>query len=88
MTCAYLGLGSNLDRPRQQIRNALRALADSAGITVVANAGFYLSRPMGPQDQPDYINTVVVIETQLSTQALLLQCQQIETSQGRQRKRH
>lgn len=88
MICAYLGLGSNLDQPREQIRRAIRLLAETAGITIIKNAGFYVSRPMGPQDQPNFVNTVVAVETVLSPLQLLMRCQQIEAAQGRLRKRH
>jgi len=85
---AYIGLGSNLDRPRSQVKQAIIALAGLPETRVVQDAGYYVSRPMGPEDQPDYINTVVQIETRLSPQQLLDACLRIEHQQGRIRTRH
>ena len=85
---AYIGLGSNLEQPRQQVKRAIDALADVPGIRVLQDAGYYISSPMGPEDQPDYINSVVQIETRLMPQELLAVCQQIEQQQGRVRTRH
>ena len=85
---AYIGLGSNLDRPRAQVKQAIIALAGLPETRVVQDAGYYVSRPMGPEDQPDYINTVVQVETRLSPQQLLDACLQIEHQQGRIRTRH
>ena len=85
---AYIGLGSNLDRPRSQVKRAILALAELPETRVIQDAGYYVSSPMGPADQPDYINTVVQIETRLSPQDLLHACQQIEQQLGRIRTRH
>jgi 2-amino-4-hydroxy-6-hydroxymethyldihydropteridine diphosphokinase len=43
---------------------------------------------LGPEDQPDYVNAVVEIETALDATALLKNCQLIEAQQGRIKKRH
>lgn len=84
----YIGLGSNLENPRQQIETAIRALQEVTGIEVLRISGIYHSKPMGPQDQPDYMNAVVLVHTSLSPDDLLKTLQQIEQSQGRVRKRH
>ncbi|MGD8265995.1 MAG: 2-amino-4-hydroxy-6-hydroxymethyldihydropteridine diphosphokinase, partial [Chromatiales bacterium] len=65
MTRAYIGLGSNLDNPRDQVLDALRELALEEGIQLLAQSSLYLSEPMGPQDQPEFINAVAAIETRL-----------------------
>ena len=85
---AYIGLGSNLDDPRSQVKRAVLALDQLPQTRVMQDAGYYVSSPMGPADQPDYVNTVVQIETGLSPQDLLDACQQIEQRQGRIRTRH
>jgi 2-amino-4-hydroxy-6-hydroxymethyldihydropteridine diphosphokinase len=89
MAIAYIGLGSNLDDPQQQLRTAylaLRALPDSE---LLAGSGLYRSAPMTcPGDheaQPDYVNAVVKLRTELGPHELLDQLQAIEQSQGRQR---
>jgi 2-amino-4-hydroxy-6-hydroxymethyldihydropteridine diphosphokinase len=87
-TRAYIGLGSNLEDPPGQIKKALRALAMIPATSVIADSGLYLSKPMvldSNDQQPDYYNAVVLVETQLSAHALLDHLQQIEREQGRVR---
>lgn len=82
----YLGLGANLANPKAQLQNAITALRQLPQSRLLAVSGMYGSRPMGPQDQPDYINAVAKISTRLTPLALLDALQQIELQQGRQRK--
>lgn len=82
----YIGLGANLQQPVQQLQDAVAALTQLADSQLVAVSSFYGSRPMGPQDQPDYVNAVAAIDTKLDADSLLSQLQQIEQQQGRQRK--
>ena len=84
----FIGLGSNIAQPREQVKSAISALARLPDTVVIKDAGFYESSPMGPKDQPDYVNTVVECETRLSASALLEHCQQIELTQGSVKKRH
>ncbi|MBA6293574.1 2-amino-4-hydroxy-6-hydroxymethyldihydropteridine diphosphokinase [Colwellia sp. MB3u-70] len=86
MALAYIGLGSNLADPQAQISSALDKLAQLENCQVSQVSSLYFSRPMGPQDQPDYMNAVVAIETSLSAMALLDQLQHIEQTAGRVRK--
>lgn len=85
---AYIGLGSNLENPRQQIRTAIEDICQLQQLSAVACSSLYQSPPMGPQDQPDYINAVLAVDTSLSAHALLDALQQIEQKHGRVRKRH
>ncbi|KUM53100.1 2-amino-4-hydroxy-6-hydroxymethyldihydropteridine diphosphokinase [Rheinheimera sp. EpRS3] len=82
----YIGLGANLDQPVVQLQQAVQALKQLAQSTLVAVSGFYGSKPMGPQDQPDYVNAVAAIDTTLTAEQLLDTLQQIEQQQGRKRK--
>ena len=84
----YIGLGSNLEQPYLQIKNAIAALGDLSGTRVINDSGYFKSKPMGPEDQPDYVNAVVEVETELAAEELLKRCQQIEKKQGRVKKRH
>ena len=84
----YIGLGSNIEQPYLQVKNAIIALDNLTGTQVVADSGYFKSRPMGPADQPDYVNAVVKLETTLSVTDLLKYCQLIEKQQGRIKKRH
>jgi 2-amino-4-hydroxy-6-hydroxymethyldihydropteridine diphosphokinase len=82
---AYIGLGSNLENPVGQLKSARAALAAAEGIEELAFSGVYRSTPMGPQDQPDYINAVMEVKTSLAPHQLLRCLQVIENSQGRVR---
>jgi len=79
----YIGLGSNLEQPLLQIKNALVALNALSGTQLLTDSGYFSSKPMGPQDQPDYINAVALIETKLTPIELLDCLQTIEGEQGR-----
>lgn len=83
----YIGLGSNLDDPAGQLRQALTALARLPGTRLAACSRFYRSPPLGPQDQPDYVNAVAALDTELAPDALLDALQAIEAAQGRVRLR-
>ena len=83
---AYIGLGSNLSDPRAQVINAAKAIGNIIESNVITLSSLYLSKPMGPQDQNDYINAVIAIETSLSALELLDALQSIENSAGRVRK--
>lgn len=82
---AYIGLGSNLDEPLQQLEAAFVALNKLSNSRVLKRSSFYTSKPMGPADQPDYINAVAELETTLEPEHLLLAMQAIEQLQGRDR---
>ncbi len=84
----YIGLGSNIEQPYRQIKNAIAALNDLPGTKVLTDSGYFKSRPMGPADQPDYVNAVVELQSTLAATALLEHCQLIEQQQGRIKKRH
>ncbi|WP_236198887.1 2-amino-4-hydroxy-6-hydroxymethyldihydropteridine diphosphokinase [Pseudomonas pseudonitroreducens] len=82
----YIGLGSNLAEPRQQLEAALKALAQVPATKVAAVSPLYASDPLGPPDQPCYVNAVAALDTDLEPLALLDALQAIELEQGRVRK--
>lgn len=84
----YIGLGSNLDNPRQQVSTALLELAQLQDCTLVSQSRLYRSDPVGPQDQPDFINAVAALDTTLPPHALLDQLQAVEQQHQRVRERH
>ncbi len=86
MARVYIGLGSNLAEPRQQLRGALDALARIPNSQLAVVSSLYLSDPLGPADQPRYNNAVAALDTSLSPLALLDALQAIELAQGRERK--
>lgn len=86
MTVAYIAIGSNLASPLEQVNAAIQALGEIPQSRIVALSSFYRTPPLGPQDQPDYLNAAVALETSLSPDALLDHTQRIELQQGRVRK--
>ena len=86
MTLVYIALGSNLASPLEQVQAAIRALGEIPHSRVVAVSSFYRTPPLGPQDQPDYLNAAVALETALPPETLLDHTQRIELQQGRVRK--
>ncbi|WP_086981550.1 2-amino-4-hydroxy-6-hydroxymethyldihydropteridine diphosphokinase [Vibrio aphrogenes] len=86
MITAYIAIGSNLSDPVAQAQKAIEALRQHPHIKLVNCSSLYSSTPMGPQDQPDYINAVAEIQTHLTPLELLDSTQAIELEQGRVRK--
>lgn len=85
---AYIGLGSNLDGPQRRIEQALTALGGLPLTRLITHSPLYASKPVGPQDQPDFVNAVALLATRLSPLALLDQLQALEQAQRRLRERH
>ncbi len=88
MVICYIGIGANLNNPGQQIKLAIDALSQLPQSNVLAVSATYGSKPLGPQDQPDYQNAVAKLETELEPMALLDALQAIESQQGRVKQRH
>ncbi|MBE3669354.1 2-amino-4-hydroxy-6-hydroxymethyldihydropteridine diphosphokinase [Vibrio navarrensis] len=86
MIRAYIAIGSNLADPVAQANRAIAALKSLPNSELVAVSHLYSSTPMGPQNQPDYINAVAEIQTELTPLQLLDCTQAIELEQGRVRK--
>lgn len=86
MSICYIALGSNLNDPLAQANQAIAALKQLPNTVVTDISPFYRSKPLGPQDQNDYLNAVIKLTTSLKPIALLDGLQAIEKSQGRVRK--
>jgi 2-amino-4-hydroxy-6-hydroxymethyldihydropteridine diphosphokinase len=82
---AYVGLGSNLDDPQARVRRALDALETLPDTRLVSASPLYATAPVGPQDQPDYVNAVARLATELTPSDLLAALLGIEAAQGRRR---
>ncbi|MDF0730842.1 2-amino-4-hydroxy-6-hydroxymethyldihydropteridine diphosphokinase [Pseudomonas entomophila] len=82
---AYIGLGSNLDQPAEQLRSAFQALDQISGTRLAAASALYTSDSLLP-GQPRYTNAVAAIDTELAPLELLDALQAIENDQGRVRK--
>jgi len=85
VTVAYIGFGSNLGDPTGQIARAREAVSGLPESEEVAFSSLYRSDPMGPPDQPRYINAVMALRTRLPPFTLLNCLQKIENDQGRVR---
>jgi len=81
----YIGLGSNLKGPKEQIEKALKVLSGAKKITLLSVSSFYQSKPLRDMPGPNYLNVVCKIETDLSSLDLLNFCQEIEDNQQRVR---
>jgi 2-amino-4-hydroxy-6-hydroxymethyldihydropteridine diphosphokinase len=85
VTVAYVSLGSNLSGPEGQVRAALDALGRLPRTRVTARSSLYRTAPVGREDQPDFVNAVACVETELSARELLAALLAIETEHGRVR---
>ena len=84
-TTVYIGLGSNLDNPVAHLRRAFAELAELPDTRMHKRSHLYQSKPLGPQDQPDYLNAVAALQTQLEARELMQHLRKIEQHHGRQR---
>jgi len=84
-TRAYLGLGANLGHTEQTLRTAATVIATLPGTTLCARSSLYKTPAWGLTDQPDFLNAVVMIETDLSAPELLSALMQVEHQHGRNR---
>lgn len=82
---AYIGLGSNLKQPMQQVQSAVDALSQIVDCQLIKCSSWYQSEAIGPEGQPDYINGMVHLKTALSPHVLLDALQAIENSHQRVR---
>ncbi|MFQ5912824.1 MAG: 2-amino-4-hydroxy-6-hydroxymethyldihydropteridine diphosphokinase [Nitrospinota bacterium] len=80
---AFIGVGSNLSGPRERCAEAVGRLRKTRGIRVLACSPWYLTAPVGPPDQPDFVNGVVRLETVLDPSGLLCALKAIEDAMGR-----
>jgi 2-amino-4-hydroxy-6-hydroxymethyldihydropteridine diphosphokinase len=82
---AYVAIGSNLNSPRERVNEAFDRLSGLPEIRLAVRSRLYHSRPMGPQDQPDYVNAAAGLLTTLSAPQLLRQLLDVERAMGRHR---
>ncbi len=82
---AFIGLGSNLGNPREQVLRAVRALGELPRTRLVSHSSLYRSAPLGYLDQPDFVNAVAKLDTELAPRALLDALLEVEHRNGRTR---
>jgi 2-amino-4-hydroxy-6-hydroxymethyldihydropteridine diphosphokinase len=85
VTRAYLAIGSNLGDRLAHLQSAVDGLAREPGVSVVAVSPVYETEPVGGPEQPEYLNAVVAVETELGPRALLAVGRRIEESARRVR---
>jgi 2-amino-4-hydroxy-6-hydroxymethyldihydropteridine diphosphokinase len=81
---AYVALGSNLAEPARQVERALEALDALPGTRLMLRSSAYRSRPMGPVEQPDFVNAAAALLTQLDPVTLLRELKALEARLGRE----
>src|SRR3990167_3506201 len=86
MTISYIALGSNLNNPAKQVQNAVSRIAKIPHTSIIAQSNLHETKPLGPQNQPDYVNQVIAVTTQLSPHELLKVLLEIELQLGRIRR--
>jgi 2-amino-4-hydroxy-6-hydroxymethyldihydropteridine diphosphokinase len=82
---AYVAIGSNLNQPQSRVHEAFARLETLPLTHLVLRSRLYETRPMGPQDQPDFVNAAAGLLTQLTPRELLAHLLQIEAAMGRNR---
>jgi len=82
---AFIGLGANLGDPEVQVRRAIQALGELPRTHLLAASSLYRSAPVGVGEQPDFINAVARVETELSARELLEELLAAEARFGRER---
>ncbi len=82
---AFIGLGANIGEPRRQLAEALARLSATEEVEVVKASSFYLNPPLGPPDQPWYVNAVIQVRTRLTPEELLRVLHKVEQDLGRVR---
>ena len=84
----YIGLGSNLQNPIQQVQSAVNYLSNWKNLKLIKVSSLYHGAPLGPSDQPDFINAAAYIRTTMTAIQLLNQLQTIEQIHKRERIKH
>ena len=85
MTLAYVGIGSNLEQPREQVLQALEELGRIPATRVTRASSLYRSAPLGHADQPEFVNAVAELDSALPALDMLGELQRIEQRHGRAR---
>lgn len=83
---AYVAIGSNLNDPQARVHEAYDRLEMLPATRLVSRSRLYKTRPMGPQDQPHFVNAAAGLLTQMEARQLLTGLLGIETVMGRNRR--
>ena len=82
---AFIALGSNLNSPESQVIRALQSIEQLPKTRIIKKSSLYKTAPVGYSEQPDFINAVVEIATELTPETLLESLLKIEAEFGRER---
>lgn len=85
VTVAYIALGSNLGDRAATLESAVRRIGSLPGTRMLARSSWTRTAPVGVEEQPEFLNGAVEIETTLSPQRLMEELLRIETDHGRRR---
>ena len=85
MNQVYLGIGSNKNHPYFRINTVLRQINRIKSTNIVKKSGLYVTKPLGPQAQPNFINSVIEIKTNLEPLELLYELQNLEKLHNRKK---
>jgi 2-amino-4-hydroxy-6-hydroxymethyldihydropteridine diphosphokinase len=85
MALALIALGSNLQQPEQQVSKAIQVLAATTGLNLLQASSLYATAPVGYDNQPDFINAVIQVATDIPAPALMQLLLDIEQTFGRER---
>ncbi|WP_019883326.1 MULTISPECIES: 2-amino-4-hydroxy-6-hydroxymethyldihydropteridine diphosphokinase [unclassified Methylophilus] len=85
MAIALIALGSNLQQPETQVSKAIAVLASTPGLTLMCASSLYATAPVGYDNQPDFINAVVQVATEMPAPQLMQLLLDIEQTFGRER---
>ena len=83
MTTVYIGLGSNLGNRKRNLDNAVVTIRECEEICIVTRSGDYETKPVGVPQQPDYLNCVLELRTEVDPFELLKVFKRIEYEFGR-----
>jgi 2-amino-4-hydroxy-6-hydroxymethyldihydropteridine diphosphokinase len=82
---AYLGIGSNVGDRLRNLRRAVDALTEADGVVVSRVSSVYSTEPVGYTEQPEFLNAVIAVDTDLSPEDLLRLALRVEEEGGRER---
>lgn len=85
MATALIALGSNLQQPKTQVSNAIQQLSQTPGLILLKASSLYATAPVGYDNQPDFINAVVQVATDIPAPQLMQLLLEIEQTFGRER---
>lgn len=85
MASAFIAIGSNLQQPQLQVKQAIHAISELPHTSLVQHSSLYRTTPVGYDNQPDFINAVAEVETSLKPLELLRALLALEDMQGRER---